>query len=318
MPPHPLPAVSVLVPAYRCAAYIGDALRSLQAQTLTDWEAIVVDDGTPDDLAGAMRAFAGDPRIRLLSTANGGVAAARNHALAAARAPYVALLDGDDTYMPTYLADMLAAIGDDPAIGFATCDAVFFGNPRLDGVRFSSVSAMTPPLTLDRVLARQFKIFGACLIRTPALRAVGGWTAGLHAAEDLDLWIRLLEHGWHGAVVPAVLHRYRRRPDSLSAVRMPLLIAEARVYDAAVTRLGGRPEQATARAMRARIEAEIAFVEGEELVLAGQVGAGLRALRRAGSRTRTPAWRLALLAMRIAPPFAPRFMRWRMAQAARG
>lgn len=318
MPQSPPPAVSVLVPAYRCADYVGDALRSLQAQTMADWEAIVVDDGSPDDLPGAMHVFADDPRIRLLRTGHAGVSAARNHALAAARAPLIALLDGDDAYAPDYLAEMTAAIRADPAIGFVTCDATFFGNPQLEGIRFSAVSPQVPPVTLDRVLGRQFNIFTACLLLATALNDVGGWSADLRSAEDLDLWIRLLERGWHCGFVPKSLHRYRRRPDSLSAARLPLLLAVGQVYDDAIARLAGRPEQRTAIAVRMTIENEIAFERGEALVIAGDVAAGLHQLRHAGSRTRTPAWRAALLAMRLLPFLAPRFMRWRMEQALRG
>lgn len=314
----PLPTISVLVPAYRCADYIGDALRSLQAQTLSDWEAIVVDDGSPDDLVGAMRPFAADSRIRLLRTANEGVSAARNHALAVARAPLIALLDGDDRYAPDYLADMIHAIRTDERAGFATCDAHFFGNPRLDGVRFSAVTPMIPPVTLERVLTRQFNVFTACVLLATALQDVGGWTTDLRSAEDLDLWIRLLERGWQCVFVPRPLHHYRRRPDSLSSARLPLLMGVAKVYDDATARLAGRPEQRTAIAMRETIDAEIAFEHGEALVLAGDVGAGLRELRRAGARTRSLSWRVALIGMRLLPRAAPRFMRWRMDAAARG
>ncbi|WP_165374785.1 glycosyltransferase family 2 protein [Sphingomonas montana] len=308
----------MLVPAYRCADYIADTLRSLQAQTMPDWEAIVVDDGSPDDLAGAMAPFSGDARIRLLRTTNAGVSAARNRALADARAPLIALLDGDDRYTPDYLAEMTRAIAVEPDVGFVTCDATFFGNARLEGVRFSAVSPQVPPVTLDRVLGRQFNVFTACLLLATALQDVGGWSVDLRSAEDLDLWIRLLERGWRCSLVPHTLHHYRRRPDSLSSARLPLLHAAARVYDNAIERLVDRPERRTAQTMRATIEAEIAFERGEALVLAGDVRAGLRELRRALPRTATPAWRVALIAMRIAPFAAPRFMRWRMEAALHG
>ncbi|HEX8445547.1 MAG TPA: glycosyltransferase [Sphingomonas sp.] len=318
MPAPPIPIVSVLVPAYRCAAFIADTIRSLQAQTLADWEAIVVDDGSPDDLVAALRPFAGDTRIRLLRTAHAGVSAARNAALAAARAPLIALLDGDDAYAPDYLAEMTGAMAADPDLGFVTCDATFVGNVRLEGRRFSAVLPQVPPVTLDRVLARQFNVFTACMLQASAVRAVGGWSEQLQSAEDLDLWIRLLERGWRCGYVPRALHRYRRRTDSLSAARLPLLHAVAHVYDGAVARLDGRPEQRTARAVRATIDRDIAFAQGEAMVVAGDVRGGLRELRRAGARTRTLAWRTALLAMRLVPAAAPRFMRWRMQAATRG
>jgi glycosyltransferase involved in cell wall biosynthesis len=87
---QPNPRVSVIVPAYGVAHLVGDALRSLRAQSFADWEAIVIDDGSPDDVGGACAPIASDPRVRVMLTDNRGVASARNRAIAAARAPYLA------------------------------------------------------------------------------------------------------------------------------------------------------------------------------------------------------------------------------------
>ena len=83
--------VAVIVPAYGVAHLLGEALTSLQRQTFTQWECVVIDDGAPDDVAGAVAPFLSDPRIRFLATANHGVSAARNTAIAASSAPLVAL-----------------------------------------------------------------------------------------------------------------------------------------------------------------------------------------------------------------------------------
>ena len=74
------PRVAVIVPAYGVAHLVGEALGSLQAQSLTDWECVVIDDGAPDDVAAAVAPFLGDSRIRFLATGNHGVSAARNTA----------------------------------------------------------------------------------------------------------------------------------------------------------------------------------------------------------------------------------------------
>lgn len=309
------PAVSVIVPAYGVAHYLGEALRSLQAQSFSDWEAVVVDDGAPDDVAGAVAAFADDPRIRLLATDNGGLAVARNRGVAAARAPRIALLDGDDLYEPAYLERMVAALDAAPDIGFVTCDATLFGIPSREGHLFSRYAPQEEPITLERVLTRQFNIFGSCTMRRIALDDVGGWNAKLRSAEDLDLWVRLLGAGWHAARVDAPLLRYRRRADSLSAATIPLLKAEQDVYARAAVRLEGRPEAAAARAGVARTEALIAFEEGEALVLDGRVRDGVRRFRSAGDRTRSPLWRVMLATMSAVPATGPPFMRWRMRRA---
>src|SRR5688572_9357825 len=116
-----VPRVAVIVPAYGVAHLLGEALDSLQAQSMTDWECLVIDDGARDDVAGAVAPYLADPRIRILATDNRGVAGASNRAVAASSAPYVALLDGDDLYRPHYLARTAAALDADPQARLVTC-----------------------------------------------------------------------------------------------------------------------------------------------------------------------------------------------------
>ena len=305
------PAVSVIVPAYGLADVVGQTLASIQAQDFADWEAIVVDDGSPDDIAGALQPFAGDTRIRLLRTDNRGVATARNRAIATARAPLIALLDGDDLYEPDYLGTMVAAIDRDAAIGFAGCDATYFGEPAREGRRFSEFSAQTPPVTLERVLRRDYNVFTACVLRRTAFDAVGGYDETLMAAEDFDLWLRLLGAGWRGGHVAQVLVRYRRRAGSLSRQTAMMMAALARVYQNAATRLGDRPEARVADDMRDRIERQSRWDEGDALIRAGRVREGLRVLRRAQAWRRSRSWLMAMPLMLVFPALARPLLRGR-------
>lgn len=296
-----LPAISVVVPAYGVAHLLPEALASLQAQDFSDWEAVVVDDGAPDDVAGAVAHFADDPRIRLLQTDNGGLAVARNRAIAAARAPLIALLDGDDLFEPDYLSTMIAAISADPRIGFVTCDAINFGLREREGHLFSRHSPQAEPITLDRVLARQFNVYVGSVIRRGALDSVGGFDGGLRSVEDLDLWIRLLETGAKGAYVPRPLARYRRRSDSLSSNKKNLLRWTMRVYENAISRLEDRPEAATATKMLEKIGRETAWIEGEEMIRDGRPQEGIAVLTDAGADRRSLRWRVAMPLMRRMP-----------------
>ncbi|MGC6399594.1 glycosyltransferase family 2 protein [Sphingomonas sp. FW199] len=297
------PAVSVIVPAYGVADMVGETLASLQAQTLTDWEAIVVDDGAPDDVAGAVAPFLADPRIRLLHTDNGGLALARNRAIAAARAPILSLLDGDDLYEPDYLSAMHAALIADDRHGFVTCDATYFGDSR-DGERFTDYFPQVLPITLDRVLARQFYVFGAGMFRRSAFDAIGGFDASLRSAEDLDFWVRILSAGFSGGYVPRPLHRYRRRSASLSRNSATLFRYEAAVYRKARAALTGRPEEATAARMAALIEQRLARAEGESLILSGDTSAGLARLNDGRMADESLKWRITMALMTMVPPLA--------------
>lgn len=107
----PGPLISIIVPVYQVAALAAAAIESLRAQTLTDFEALVIDDGSTDGSAEAAEAaFAGDPRFRLIRQPNRGLSAARNAGLDAARGAFIGFLDGDDTLAPAFLETLHAAI----------------------------------------------------------------------------------------------------------------------------------------------------------------------------------------------------------------
>lgn len=298
------PAVSVIVPAWGVAAFLPEALWSLQRQSVQDWEAIVVDDGDTAAVAEARAPFSGDPRIRLLATANGGLAVARNRAIAQARAPRVSLLDGDDRYAGDYLAKMMERLDADPALGFVTSDARLFGVAELDGKKFSEVEPQRGPITLEAVLRRQFKVFGSTMMRREALAAVGGFDESLRSAEDLDLWIRLLEAGWSAAYLPLPLVEYRRRPASLSANSLSLARWVCCVYQKAAARLDGRPERQAALDMLERAQNQLRIEEGVDSIVRGRTREGVALLLSTDIGERSPKWRLAMRAFRLFPPLA--------------
>ena len=95
--------VSVIVPAYNAAGYIGEALASVASQSLADWEAIIVDDGSTDSTCECVQPFLEDPRFSLIEQENKGVSAARNAAVRRAVGDWVAFLDADDAWLPEKL-----------------------------------------------------------------------------------------------------------------------------------------------------------------------------------------------------------------------
>lgn len=310
----PLPAVSVIIPAWGVAHLVGEALVSLQSQGFEDWEAIVVDDGDPTVEPAVAPYTEGDPRIRFVPSPRGGVSAARNHALKAARAPLIALLDGDDLYMPGYLERMVGAISADPALGLVTCDAIFTGQTTRAGRRFSDYSAQDGERSLDAIIARRFNIFIASIMRREVIETVGGFDEELVAAEDLDLWIRIAESGWPIGRVSDPLVLYRRRPGSLSTSTLKLRHAAAMMYDKAALRLAHRAEAATAAAMAAAMRDEAGWVEGEDLVIAGKTRDGLAMLRLSHAERRSPRWRMMMPIFSAMPPLARPVLAWRRRQ----
>src|SRR6201994_3251093 len=117
--------LSVVIPAFNAATTIRAAVRSTLSQTMPVLEVIVVDDGSTDATAEVVAAME-DPRVRLVSRANGGPSAARNAGIAAARGEWVAFLDSDDLWLPRYVETATAALSGAPNPGFAYTDAYVF------------------------------------------------------------------------------------------------------------------------------------------------------------------------------------------------
>lgn len=105
-----MPRVSVIIPTYNSAWSVGRTLQSVLHQTMPDFEAIVIDDGSEDNFADAVAPFAGDERVRIVHQANQGLAAARNRGIAEARSSLIAPIDADDLWHPQFLAETVPAL----------------------------------------------------------------------------------------------------------------------------------------------------------------------------------------------------------------
>lgn len=299
------PAVSVIVPAYNVASYVAEALDSLIAQTMPSFEAIIVDDGSTDETIDCVTPYLADARFRLIRQSNHGLSAARNRGIAEARAPFVAMLDSDDRYRPTYLERMLERAQRLPAVDFITCDAQSFTDDGTMGAVFSHRYRQAEPITLDRLLADEVHIFGLCMLRTEVIRRIGGYDEELRAAEDLDLWLRLLGAGHAGGLVPEVLVDYRRRPNSLSSQGAKLHRFHARALEKAIATLPDGATRQMASTQLARRRALAQFEHGVDEVLAGRVRAGLGEMRASGFKQGAAKWRIAMGLFSLLPPLAP-------------
>jgi len=319
IPPRSAPRVAVIVPAYGVAHLVGEALDSLLAQDMQEWECVVIDDGAPDDVAGAVAPYIGDPRITFLSTDNHGVSAARNRAVAATSAPYIALLDGDDLFRPAYLARAADALDGDPEARIVTCNARIFGAlPRErycvsarqgtgDGIRGS----------LGDVLDRSFNVYIGSAFRRADFDAVGGFDESMTHAEDFDFWVRLMMLGGHALYLDEVLGEYRVRPSSASASNSKMILGNLRVYEKALAALGEGPETGIAHQMIALNHNHLAFEQALARVEGGDTR-GLPALRAVYHAEGGPIWMLAFALWWFLPGLAPPMLRWRRHAHTRG
>ncbi len=211
----PAPAVSVLIPVRNGAAYLGAALESLAAQTWTDFEIVVVDNGSSDRTAFILRDWARrEPRLRFFSLDRPGVSASRNFAAARARAPLLAYLDADDVALPHRLAVQVAAMNARPSL------ALLGSAAELIDSNGSRIGSLRRPL--DDARLREFQrsssgfIQSSVIMRRESFLAAGGYREGLRFAEDYDLWLRMAERG-RIANLAQPLVRYRMHANGATA-----------------------------------------------------------------------------------------------------
>lgn len=221
----PAPLISVLTPSYNGATLIRETLDSLAAQTVSDFEVVIVDDGSRDDTVAVVEAV-GDPRIRLFrAPTNGGPAVARCQAMAQARGRYIVGLDQDDLALPDRFAKQLAFLDAHPDHALVTATIAPFGdgakrgemNPTLtDWARIDWAMLIANPLAWSTVM-----------IRGEAARALVPFQRDDYRyAEDFDTYHRLRAFGRIGRLAEPLV-RYRHHAGSTSRVNEDKMIHAA-------------------------------------------------------------------------------------------
>ena len=221
-----MPSVSVVMPAYNVAPYIGEAIRSALAQTHTDLELIVVDDGSKDETANIVREFAhSDKRVHLVQQPNRGLAGARNTALRAATGDYLALLDSDDVWEPEFLAEQLAILEARPEVDIVTGNGWYLDGPKHGQLARPYPDARPDP-TLTSILGDEWSVFIMAVFRRRVYTTVGTFDEEMRSNEDYDFWLRAAHAGFRFRRNDQPLGHYRRRDDSVSATDIVVGVSE--------------------------------------------------------------------------------------------
>jgi len=271
----PSPLVSVIIPTHNQVRLVTRAVDSMLAQSFTDYEIIVVDDGSTDDTRAALSRYG--ERIVYLFQERRERSAARNNGLRHARGKYVLFLDADDTLLPNMLAKQAAYLDQHPQVAFVHGYALM-ANP--------SGNVIQPPVLMGAPLEPDQPPFASLIMGTPilihtalirreCLEAVGGFDEALSVSEDWDVWLRLVVRypvGFNPQPVavysvdalnwPAKLDRYHAQeniprmverafrylpPDSPLMQLKPRAVARAHAqFGACLEHALGRPERARA------------------------------------------------------------------------
>lgn len=208
-----MPKVTVIIPTYNAIAYLPSTFDSVIKQTFSDFEVIIVDDGSSDATVEWVSQLV-DPRVRLISQANQGVAVARNQGIANAQGEYVAFLDADDLWEPTKLEQQVKCLDENPQVSLVNTSIV---NIDEQGKPLSTINARNlSGNVLKHIVEENLILCGSApMVRRSCLQAVQGFDQKLMSAEDWDLWIRLAAR-YDFAVITEPLVLYRQHLNSKS------------------------------------------------------------------------------------------------------
>lgn len=297
------PAVSVIMPAYNVAPYIGEAVASVFAQTFTDYEVVIVNDGSPDtpQLEQALEPYR--ERIIYIKQENRGPSGARNKAITQAQGEYVALLDADDMWLPDYLAEQMKLLQADPALDLVYTDAVLFGDPSVGEQTFMQLTPSRGLVTLESLLSEHCTVITSCVVaRKQALIDAGLFDEKFLRSEDFDLWVRLAHRGGRLTYQQQVLARHRLHKTSLAANSTKLFEGQIEVMRKTMRTLDLSPDaQKLATTRIAICEAHINLERGKQQFVAGDYVLAAQTLQRANVFLRSHKLSIVLLLLRRAP-----------------
>ena len=211
-----MPKISVIIPAYNAEHTIEETIHSVLNQTFTDFELIVIDDGSKDrtvELAQAIQ----DDRINVIPYENGGVATARNRGITHAQGEYISFLDHDDLWTRDKLETQLQGLETYPKAGVAYSWTLYMHN-EAGNLRYSPAPAVQHAGNIyTQLLMRNFIESGSnILARRETIQAVGGFDSSPKNCEDWDYYLRLAEN-WEYVVVPAYQILYRQSATAMSS-----------------------------------------------------------------------------------------------------
>ena len=207
-----MPAVTVIIPTYNSARFLLGAIRSVQRQSISDWELIIVDDRSTDGSGDLIAHEVRDSRIRVIRQSNQGDAAARNTGIRASKSPCVAFLDADDLWKPDKLKRQLLVMSDRPDVAVVYC-GIEVETLSSEG-QATSRRVVEPPEILENSLYEELLIHNvitgshsSVMIRRDVIDQEGLFDERFRIS-DIDLWIRLsLRHSFFGILEPLVVIR---------------------------------------------------------------------------------------------------------------
>jgi len=201
-----MPEVSVIIPCYNQGQFVDEAVESVLAQTFSDFEIIIVNDGSTDEETNRILKTYDKPQTIVLQTRNHGLGGARNNGIRAAQGKYILPLDADDRIGNTYLEQAVKVLEAQDNIGIVYCEAEFFGD--------RTGKWELPPYNFPDILLGNI-IFCSAFFRKSDWEKTEGYENDLSGWEDYDFWLSIIELGRDVYRIPTILFYYRQRAESM-------------------------------------------------------------------------------------------------------
>ena len=308
------PLVSIIIPAYKVAPFIKETLNSVFAQTFADYEAIVINDGSPDTekLEGTLEPYRS--RILYIRQDNRGAGAARNAGLRAARGRFIAFLDGDDVWLPNFLSEQVRLIQSDNGYDLVYADAVNFGDPAWAGLKGMKTNPSEGEVTFESLLAGQCCVItSAVLARRDLIMQVGLFDEDFPNSQDFDLWLRLARDAKARMTYQRkVLVCRRIYEGSLARDAVKSFNGELRVLEKVRQRADlTESEHAILEPTIALRIATVEIIKGKRFLMEGDFDDALKSFDSAQKYFRSWKLRLVLFCLQIAPRLVRRVYKLR-------
>ena len=223
---------------YNCADTLPEAIDSILAQTCTDWELILCDDGSSDDTYAVAQAYCQkypDKIVLLKNEKNMGLNATLNHCLENARGEFIARMDGDDISVPERFEKELAVLMSDPEIAVVSCAMAYFD----ENGEWGRQTEICQYPSKEMLVHGTVHCHAPCMMRASAIRGVGGYSVDqrLLRVEDWHLWLKIYASGGRGRNLPEVLYKMRDDRNAASRRKFKFRLNEAYVSYLAVKTL---------------------------------------------------------------------------------
>jgi glycosyltransferase involved in cell wall biosynthesis len=205
--------VSVVVPCYNQALYLSEALQSILEQTYTNWECIIVNDGSTDNTEiVATEWMLKDGRFKYLKKENGGLSSARNYGIKNTNGDYILTLDADDKFEKTFIEKGVKIFRQDCGIGIVSCWGYRFDNYKVYGLFKPNGKDLQDYLFNSAALA-------SCLFRKQCWSEVDGYDEDMKKGyEDWEFFLRVSKEGWRSEIIEEPLFFYRQHITSMRTI----------------------------------------------------------------------------------------------------